>query len=159
VSPSCASVCCVSNCPNCLPIARRPPAPPESGFPRRRRRSQRSRGIADSLQDHIVTSTSILRLFGCALGAFWSLGAWSAATTTGESNEIQFTSAAAADLTLKAASLGSSVAIYEYVRNNYDFSLYHGARSGSINTFQGGRGNDVDLAATLIAMLRSRGIP
>ena len=89
----------------------------------------------------------------------WSLGAWSAATTTGESNEIQFTSTAAADLAAKAASLGSPVAIYEYVRNNYDFSLYHGARSGSINTFLGGRGNDVDLAATLIAMLRSRGIP
>lgn len=101
----------------------------------------------------------MFRWFCLALCLGWSLPAWCAASTTGESNEIRFTSAAAADLAAKATSLGSPVAIYEYLRNNYDFSLYHGARSGSINTFLGGRGNDVDLAATLIAMLRSRGIP
>lgn len=82
-----------------------------------------------------------------------------AATTTGESNEIVYSATAAADLKNKAAALGTPVAIYEYLRNNYDYALYHGARSGSINTFLGGRGNDVDLAATLIAMLRSQGTP
>ena len=83
----------------------------------------------------------------------------SAASDTGESAEIQFSSAAAADLKNQAAALGSLVDVYEYVRNNHDFALYHGARSGSINTFLGGRGNDVDLAATLIAMLRSLPTP
>ncbi|MDP3650856.1 MAG: RHS repeat-associated core domain-containing protein [Rhodoferax sp.] len=76
-----------------------------------------------------------------------------------ESDEIQFNSAAAADLKEQASALSTPVAIYEFVRNNYDFSLYHGAHSGSVNTYLGGRGNDVDLAATLIAMLRSQGIP
>lgn len=76
---------------------------------------------------------------------------------TGETIEVQFTSSIAAPLAAKAAELGSVVAIYEYVRNGSEFALYHGARSGSVNTFLGRRGNDVDLAATLIAMLRSRG--
>lgn len=70
-----------------------------------------------------------------------------------------YTGCPASDLRLKADSLQSPVAIFEYLRNNYDFSLYQGARSGSVNTFLGGRGNDVDLAATLIAMLRSQGVP
>lgn len=100
-----------------------------------------------------------LRLFCLAVGFGWSVCAWSADSNLGETNEIKFSSAVAVDLAAKAANLSSPVAIYEYVRNNYDFALYHGARSGSANTFLGGRGNDVDLAATLIAMLRYRGIP
>ncbi|VEN74187.1 hypothetical protein EPICR_30120 [Candidatus Desulfarcum epimagneticum] len=59
----------------------------------------------------------------------------------------------------KAADLSSPARIYEYVRNHYEYDLYHGSRGGSINTFLGGRGNDVDLASTLIAMLRSQNIP
>ncbi|MFX5884946.1 hypothetical protein ABTE50_19115, partial [Acinetobacter baumannii] len=73
--------------------------------------------------------------------------------TSGTSHEIQFcsgmgapyTNCPAADLRLKADALASPVAIFEYVRNNYDFALYHGARSGAINSFAGGRGNDIDL--------------
>lgn len=87
--------------------------------------------------------------------------------TSATSHEILFcsggtapyTGCLAADLRAKADNLSSPAAIFEYVRNNYDFSLYQGARSGSVNTFLGERGNDVDLAATLIAMLRSQGIP
>lgn len=115
------------------------------------------------------TLRTIRIALGLALGAGWGLTAWSADSNIGEtaSHEIQFCSGiaapylscAASDLRAKADALGSPVAIYEYVRNNYDFALYHGARSGSINAFLGARGNDVDLAATLIAMLRSRGIP
>ena len=51
------------------------------------------------------------------------------------------------------------MSIYEYVRNNTEYSLYHGARSSSLNTFLGLSGNNVDLASTLIAMYRSIGIP
>src|SRR5262245_58518253 len=79
--------------------------------------------------------------------------------TYGETSEIQFTTSAAQDLCAKASELGSPVKIYEFVRNNYAYTLYHGSRSGSINTFLGGKGNDVDLASTLIAMYRSQGIP
>jgi RHS repeat-associated protein len=76
---------------------------------------------------------------------------------TGETPEIQYNTTSAPDLNAKAAALASPVNIYEYVRNNAEFALYHGSRSGSINSFLGLRGNDVDLASTLIAMYRSRG--
>ncbi|HKT73408.1 MAG TPA: RHS repeat-associated core domain-containing protein [Steroidobacteraceae bacterium] len=103
--------------------------------------------------------------FVCRLGVLTTFliasvsPSWATDTTTGESGEIQYSSAAAAELKSKATELATPVAIYQYVRNNYEFALYQGVRSGSINTFLGGRGNDVDLAATLIAMLRSQGIP
>jgi len=76
---------------------------------------------------------------------------------TGETPEIQYNATSAPDLNVKAAALASPVNIYEFVRNNAEFALYHGSRSGSINSFLGLRGNDVDLASTLIAMFRSRG--
>lgn len=118
---------------------------------------------------------ALRRVAKCAMGtsllAMGSLTAWAADTTTGDtsttSHEIQFcsgqaapyTNCAASDLRKKADALATPVAIFEYLHNNYDYTLYHGARSGSINTFGGGRGNDVDLAATLISMLRSQGYP
>lgn len=76
-----------------------------------------------------------------------------------ESLEIQFLADESAQLRNKAAELSGPVQIFEYVRNNVEFLPYHGAKSGSINTFLGLRGNDVDTASVLIAMLRSRGIP
>lgn len=59
---------------------------------------------------------------------------------------------------LKEQALGSPARIYEYLRNRAEYSPYHGARSNSVNVFLGLRGNDVDLASTLIGMLRSQGI-
>jgi len=112
-----------------------------------------------------------MRLLGLLLTLFGSLTAWATDSnindTSATSHEIQFcsglakpyTGCLAANLRIQADNLASPVAIYEYVRNNYDFTLYHGARSGSINSFAGMRGNDVDLAATLISMLRSQGVP
>ncbi|MCF6325589.1 MAG: DUF6531 domain-containing protein [Gammaproteobacteria bacterium] len=58
----------------------------------------------------------------------------------------------------KAAGLGNAVKIYEFIRNNAEYTVYHGARSNSINSMLGMRGNDVDLASTLVAMMRSQGI-
>ncbi len=75
-----------------------------------------------------------------------------------ETPEIQYTATNAPDLYAKAEELSSPVKIYEYLLNNAGYALYHGSRSGSINTFLGLRGNDVDLASALIAMYRSRGI-
>lgn len=99
---------------------------------------------------------SLLAVF---VGLSLSGTALAADSNTGETKEIQFNDVSAPDLGAKADALWTHVAIYEYVRNNYDFIVYHGARSGSINTFLGGRGNDVDLAATLIAMYRRVYIP
>ena len=86
--------------------------------------------------------------------------AWSVDTTTSETPEIQFSSAVAVALNTKAQELNSPVAIYEYLRNNHEYALYQGSRSGSVNTLLGMRGNDVDLASTMIAMFRApRGVP
>lgn len=76
-----------------------------------------------------------------------------------ETPEIQFSTSVNKALADKSNALTGPVEIYEYVRNEYDHAPYHGSRSGSLNTFLGLRGNDVDLASTLIAMLRQRGVP
>ncbi|MES9904155.1 MAG: DUF6531 domain-containing protein, partial [Sedimenticola sp.] len=75
-----------------------------------------------------------------------------------QTREIRFTGDDGQKLADKAQALGTPAKIYEYLRNSAEYSLYHGARSNSINTFFGLRGNDVDLASTLLAMLRSQGI-
>ena len=75
-----------------------------------------------------------------------------------ETREIRFRGDDAAALRAKAAELGNAADIYAYLRNHAEYVPYHGARSDSINTFGGMRGNDVDLASTLIAMLRAQGI-
>lgn len=76
-----------------------------------------------------------------------------------ETPEIVYSGADAQALRDQATQLGTAVAIYEYVHNTIEFSPYHGSRSGSVNSFLGQRGSDVDIASTLIAMLRSQNIP
>lgn len=72
-----------------------------------------------------------------------------------ETPEILFETGEAIAIKEKAEELGSVVNIYEYLRNNAEYTVYHGARSSSVNAFLGMEGNDVDLASTLIAMFRS----
>jgi transglutaminase-like putative cysteine protease len=88
--------------------------------------------------------------------AFWATDALALQL---ETPEIVFTTADAKPLADMATQLGNAVAIYEYAHNYFEFSAYHGSRSGSINTFMGQRGSDVDIATTLIAMMRSQNIP
>ncbi|MDP2788298.1 MAG: transglutaminase-like domain-containing protein [Pseudomonadota bacterium] len=104
---------------------------------------------------------TFIRLFltGLAVVTIAVAAAPSLANPLAETTEVQFATAAAQALRDKAAALATPVKIYEYLRNNHDFTLYHGARSNSVNAFLGKRGNDVDLASTLVAMLRSRGVP
>jgi RHS repeat-associated protein len=75
-----------------------------------------------------------------------------------ETLEVQYETGDASVLKDKALSLGSAVNIYEYLRNNTSYSIYHGARSSSLNTFLAMEGSDVDLASALIALYRSVGI-
>ncbi len=51
------------------------------------------------------------------------------------------------------------VAIYEYVRNNFEYQPYYGSLKGSQLTLWEKAGNDFDLASLLIALFRSVGIP
>ncbi len=75
-----------------------------------------------------------------------------------ETREILYQTEEGVLLGTKAVELGNPAKIYEYLRNNSEYTPYHGARSNSINSFLSLRGNDVDLASTLIAMFRSQGI-
>jgi len=77
----------------------------------------------------------------------------------GETEEIVYGTPSALSLKQKATALASPVKLFEYIRNHYQYALYDGSRSDSVNTFLGRRGNDVDLATTLIALYRSQGIP
>lgn len=76
-----------------------------------------------------------------------------------ETPEIVYSGGDAESLCAKAEQLLTPVAIYEYLHNTLEYSPYHGSRSGSVNTLLGQRGSDVDIATTLIAMLRSQNIP
>ena len=78
--------------------------------------------------------------------------------TLDETDEVHWQDPLGADLASRAAELGSAVEIYQFVRDDYRHAIYHGAVSSSGNTFYAGRGNDVDLASLLIAMLRSQAI-
>lgn len=60
---------------------------------------------------------------------------------------------------IPSLSLNSPAAIYEFVRNNYRYYPYHGARSNSENTLGAKGANDIDLASLLIAIYRAKGIP
>jgi RHS repeat-associated protein len=80
-------------------------------------------------------------------------------TTLSDTPETLFNSADAQGLRDKATALATPARIYEYVRNDFEHALYHGARSNAVNTFLGQRGNDLDLSSILIAMYRYKGIP
>ena len=72
-----------------------------------------------------------------------------------ETSEVKFTK----EIKDLADSLNTSVAIYEYVRNNVNFEPYYGSRKGAVGTLQQMAGNDFDQASLLISMLRYKGIP
>ena len=72
-----------------------------------------------------------------------------------ETPEILFIEDEANILQQKAQELASVVKIYEFLKNEASYAVYHGARSSSLNTFLAMEGNDVDLASTLIALYRS----
>lgn len=64
------------------------------------------------------------------------------------------------DITALAASLGGSpLAIYDYVRNNFEFVPYFGSQKGAAAALESLRGNDWDASSLLIALLRSSGTP
>ncbi len=58
-----------------------------------------------------------------------------------------------------AQRLGSPERIYAYVRDNTEYSLYYGAKQNSLAVLLSRRGNNVDTATLLIALMRASGIP
>lgn len=76
-----------------------------------------------------------------------------------ETREVIWSDSEEPDLLAKADELKTAAAIYEFVRNDFVFGAYDGARSNATNTFLNRRGNDVDVSSVLVSMLRSQGIP
>jgi hypothetical protein len=73
-----------------------------------------------------------------------------------EGNEIKFSQA----IKDKADLLGPNpLAIFNFVKNNFEYEPYYGSKKGSADTFIEQSGNDVDKSALLIAMLRYKDIP
>lgn len=95
----------------------------------------------------------------CALVLFAIAAPINVQAQTQETTEVSFSSTEARWLKTKADELKTPVAIYEYLRNTVEYQPYWGSWSGSVNTFSALRGNDIDIASTLIAMLRSQGVP
>lgn len=54
---------------------------------------------------------------------------------------------------------GSSVRLYEFVRNNFRYEPYAGSLKGATQTLKEGGGNEWDQASLLIALFRASGIP
>jgi len=54
---------------------------------------------------------------------------------------------------------GTSVSLYEYVRNSFSFEPYAGSTKGAIQTLKEKTGNEWDQASLLIALYRASGIP
>ena len=52
-----------------------------------------------------------------------------------------------------------AAALFNYVRDNINYSFYYDTRYGATGTLNARSGNDVDQAHLLIAMLRAAGIP
>lgn len=63
-------------------------------------------------------------------------------------------------ITEKAAELGNDpVRIYEFVRNELEYQSYYGLMKGPEATLRSGGGNEYDLAALLVSLLRVSGVP
>lgn len=64
------------------------------------------------------------------------------------------------DIRSQAAALGNdAVRIYEFVRNEFAFQPYYGLLKGPEQTLLSRAGNDYDLAALLVSLLRGANIP
>jgi RHS repeat-associated protein len=101
-----------------------------------------------------------MRLSSAAFAVIFILAGFpqDVSASVAETREVKWSTSGEPDLLAKATALGTPAAIYEFVRNEFEFAPYDGARSNSTNTFLSRRGNDVDIASVLIAMLRSQGI-
>ncbi|HEY3291664.1 MAG TPA: DUF6531 domain-containing protein [Anaerolineae bacterium] len=72
-----------------------------------------------------------------------------------ESPDVHFTP----DVVALASSLGSPLAMFNYVRDQIDTEVYYGSKKGSTGALYELAGNDFDQGSLLIAIYRAAGIP
>jgi transglutaminase-like putative cysteine protease len=51
------------------------------------------------------------------------------------------------------------IEVFEFVRNQVETEFYHGAMKGARETLRQKRGNDLDQASLLVALMRASGAP
>ncbi|HYH96581.1 transglutaminase domain-containing protein, partial [Hyalangium sp.] len=87
--------------------------------------------------------------------AYLSLSSSPALDDSAEGREVELSQ----EITTKAQELGTAKAAYEFVKNETRLDWYFGSLKGSTQTLRDRRGNDADLSALLVALLRAQGTP
>jgi len=87
--------------------------------------------------------------------AYLSLSSTPALDDSSEGREVELSPAIIA----KAQELGTAKAAYDFVKNETRLDWYFGSLKGSTQTLRDRRGNDADLSALLVALLRAQGTP
>ncbi|WP_224364742.1 RHS repeat-associated core domain-containing protein [Hyalangium versicolor] len=87
--------------------------------------------------------------------AYLSLNSEPMLDDAAEGREVELS----AELVTKAQELGTAKAAYDFVKNETRLDWYFGSIKGSTQTLRERRGNDADLSALLVALLRAQGTP
>ncbi|WP_224365459.1 RHS repeat-associated core domain-containing protein [Hyalangium versicolor] len=87
--------------------------------------------------------------------AYLSLNSEPMLDDAAEGREVELS----AELVTKAQELGTAKAAYDFVKNETRLDWYFGSLKGSTQTLRERRGNDADLSALLVALLRAQGTP
>ncbi len=87
--------------------------------------------------------------------AYLSLSSDPALDDASEGREVELSP----ELVAKAQELGTAKAAYDFVKNEARLAWYFGSLQGSTQTLRALRGNDADLSALLVALLRAQGTP
>ncbi len=62
------------------------------------------------------------------------------------------------ELVAKANELETPLRMFEFVHDQIEYEVYYGSKKGALGTLWSGRGNDLDQASLLIALLRAKNI-
>ncbi|WP_224250316.1 transglutaminase-like domain-containing protein, partial [Hyalangium gracile] len=87
--------------------------------------------------------------------AYLSLSSEPALDDSSEGREVELSP----EILTKAQELGTAKAAYDFVKNETRLDWYYGSLKGSTQTLRERRGNDADLSALLVALLRAQGTP
>ncbi|MBN1205307.1 MAG: transglutaminase domain-containing protein, partial [Myxococcaceae bacterium] len=87
--------------------------------------------------------------------AYLSLDSGPVLDDSSEGREVELSP----ELVAKAQELGTAKAAYDFVKNETRLDWYFGSLKGSTQTLRELRGNDADLSALLVALLRAQGTP
>lgn len=88
-----------------------------------------------------------------------SLKIYLAATTNCQVNNSQIQALAASITSGKTSSYAKAEALFNWVRDNIEYSFYYNTKNGAVGTLNAKTGNCVDTSHLLIALCRAVGIP